>query len=86
MNFVPALVLFDLGVSQSVVSSQFCHDFSITRDTLSRTLRVLIPNERPVSATDVYQGCVVEIFGVEYPIYLISIMTGDVFVIAGWIC
>ena len=68
MNYVPALVLFDSGASRSFVLSLFCHGFSITRETLSRSLRVSIPDERPISATNVYQGYVLEIFNVGYRI------------------
>ena len=46
-------------------------------------LQVYIANEHGVSASVVYQGCVLEIFGVPYLIDLIPIHIGDVCVIVG---
>ena len=83
MNSMSALVLFDLGAIRSFVSSSFSQKFSILQETLSRPLRVSIPNERHFSATDVYRDCVLEIFGVGYPIDLIPIVMGDVCFIVG---
>ena len=62
MSFVLALMLFD----------------SDALETLCKPLRVSICDEHPVSATDIYRGCVLEIFGVSYPIDLIYITLGDV--------
>ena len=46
-------------------------------------LWVSIANEHGVSTSSVFQDCVLEIFGVPYPINLISIPMGDVCVIVG---
>ena len=46
-------------------------------------MRFSIANEYGVSASSVYQGCVMEIFGVPYPINLISIPIGDICMIMG---
>ena len=83
MNFVPALVLFDSGVSRSFVSLAFSRHISICREALSRPLRVSIADERVVYATEVIRGCVLEIFGVEFPIDLVPIAMGDICVIVG---
>ena len=53
---------------------------------MGKLLRVSISDERPVSTTDVYWGCVLEIFGVGYLIDLIPISMGDVYVIMGKDC
>ena len=83
MSFVPALVLFDSGASRSFVSLAFSQHISISREVLSRPLRVSIANEKAVYATEVIRGCVLEIFGVEFPIDLVPIAMGDVYVIVG---
>lgn len=46
-------------------------------------LRVFIANKHGVSASSVYRGCELEIFGVPFPIDLILIPMGDVRVIVG---
>ena len=46
-------------------------------------LCVSIANKHGVSTSVVYQGCVLEIFGVPYPIDRIPIPMGDVYVIVG---
>ena len=81
--FVLALVLFDSGASRSFVSLSLSKHISIHREALSRPLRVSIADERAVYATDVIRGCVLEIFGVEFPIDLVPIAMGDVCVIVG---
>lgn len=83
MNFIPALLLFESGASQSFVSSSFCYGFSIAQEALIRSLRVSIPDERPVSTTDIDRGCVLDIFGVGYLIDFIPIAMVDVYVIVG---
>ena len=45
--------------------------------------RVSITNEHGVSASSVYRVCVLEIFGVSFPIDLIPIPMWDVCVIVG---
>ena len=52
-------------------------------DDLQCPLRVSIANEHGVSASSVYRGCELEIFGVSFPIDLIPIPMGDVCVIVG---
>ena len=83
VNYVPALVLFDSGASRSFVSLAFSQHISISRETLSRPLRVSIADERVIYATEVIRGCVFEIFGVEFPTDLVPIAMGDVCVIVG---
>ena len=83
VNSIHALLMFDLGASRSFVSSSFCCDFSIRREALCRPLRISIPDEHPVFATNVYRGCVLEIFGVGYLIDLIPILMGYICVIVG---
>ena len=83
VSFVPALVLFDSGASRSFVSLAFSQHISVSREALSRPLRVSIADERAVYATEVIRGCVLEIFGVEIPIDLVPIAMGDVCVIVG---
>ena len=48
---------------------------------MSRPLRVSIADERAVYATDMIQGCVLEIFDVGFLIDLVPIAMGDVCVI-----
>jgi len=86
VNSMPALVLFDSGASRSFVSLAFSQHISISREPLSRPLSVSIAAERVVCATKVLRGCVLKIFGVEFPIDLIPIAMGDVCVIVGMDC
>ena len=51
VNSVPALVLFDSGASRSFVSSAFSQHISVSREALSRPLRVSIAKERVIYAT-----------------------------------
>ena len=83
MSSVPALVLFDSGASRSFISLAFSQHISISREALSRPLRVSIADERALYATEVIRGCVLEIFGVEFPIDLVPIAMGGVCVIVG---
>lgn len=83
VNSLPALVLFDSGMSRPCVSRSFSRGFSMTVGKLACPLPVSITNEHGVSTSSVYQGCVLEIFRVPYPIDLISISMGDVCVILG---
>ena len=80
MNSLPALVLFDSGASWSFVSQIFSGEFSVPVGELEYPLRVSIANEHGVSASLVYQGCELEIFGVSFLIDLILIPMGDVWV------
>ena len=73
VSYVPALVLFDSGAIWSFVSIAFSQHISIRREALDRPLRVFITDERAVYASDVHRGCVLEIFGVEFPIDLVPI-------------
>ena len=83
MNSVPALVLFDSGASRSFISLAFSQHISVSREALSQPLRVSIADERVIYATKVLRGCIVEIFGVDFPIDLIPIAMGGVCVIVG---
>ena len=83
VSSVPALVLFDSGASRSFISLDFSRHISIPREALSRPLQVSIADEREVCATEVIRGCVLEIFGVEFPIDLVPIAMRDVCVIVG---
>ncbi|CAH1431740.1 unnamed protein product [Lactuca virosa] len=83
VNSLPALVLFDSRVSRSFVSQSFSREFSVSVGELECPLRVSIANEHRVSASSVYRGCELEIFGVSFPIYLILIPMGEVCVIVG---
>ncbi|XP_023761115.1 uncharacterized protein LOC111909549 [Lactuca sativa] len=83
VNFVPALVLFDLGASQSFVLLSFSRSFSIPLEALSRPLRVSILDEHSVSASKIHRDYSLEIFGIGYQIDLIPIPIGDVSVIVG---
>ena len=83
VNSVPALVLFDSGASRSFVSLAFSQHIGVSRESLSRPLRVSIADEKVICATEVLRGCVLEIFGVGFPIDLIPIAMGDVCVIVG---
>lgn len=76
MSSIPTLALFDSGASRSFVSLAFSQHISIRREALSRTLRVSIADERAVYATDMIRRCVLEIFGVEFPIHLVPIAWG----------
>lgn len=71
LNFIHALVLFNWGASRSFVSTSFCRDFCIARETLNRSLRVTKAANCTVSTFEVYMDRVLEIFGVRFPIDLI---------------
>ena len=83
MNSLPALVLFDSGASRSFVSQSFSGEFCTPMSKLECPLRLSITNEHGVSASSVYRGCDLEIFGVSFPIDLIPIPMGEVCVIVG---
>ena len=83
VNSMPALMLFNSSVSQSFVSQSFGRSFDMTLGELQCPLRVSIVNEHAIYVSSVYQGCVLEIFGVSYLIDLILIPMGDVCVIVG---
>lgn len=83
MNSLPALELFDSSVSRSFVSLAFSQHISVSREALSRPLKISLADERVIYATEVLRGCVFKIFGVEFPIDLVPITMGDVCVIVG---
>ncbi|CAH1418425.1 unnamed protein product [Lactuca virosa] len=83
VNSLPALVLFDSGASRSFVSQTFSREFKVPVGELECPLRVSIANEHGVSASSIYRGCEMEIFGVPFKIDLIPIPMGDVCVIVG---
>ena len=83
VNSVPALVLFDSGASRSFVSLAFSQHLGTDREVMSQPLRVSIADEQVIYAADVIRGCVLEIFGVKFPIDLVPIAMGDVCVIVG---
>lgn len=83
VSSVPALVLFDSGASRSFISVTFSRHISIPREALSRPLQVSIADEREVCATEVMRGCVLEIFGVDFPIDLVPIAMRNVCFIVG---
>ena len=76
-------MLFYLGVICSFVSQSFSRGFGMTLGELECPLRVSIAKEHMVSMSSVYQGCVLVIFGVPYPIDLIHIHMGEVCMILG---
>ena len=61
----------------------FSMEFSVSVGELECPLRVTIANKHGVSASSVYRGCVLEIFGVSFPIDLILIPMWDMCVIVG---
>ena len=83
VNSLPALVLFDSGASRSFVSLTFSMEFGVPMDEFECSLRVSIANEHKVSASSVYRGCELDIFGVSFPIDLIPIPMGEVCIIVG---
>ena len=83
VNSFPALVLFRLGASRSFFSQLFSKEFAMPLGDLDCPFRVSIVNEHRVSASSVYQGCVLVIFGVSFLIDTIPIPMGDVCVIVG---
>ena len=87
MNSLPALALFDSGACRSFVSQLVSREFGVPEGELECPLRVSIANEHGVFAFSFYRGCKLEIFGVYFPIDLISIPMGEVCVIVGmdWI-
>ena len=78
MNSLPDLVLFDSGASR-----YFSRKFDISLGDLECPLRVSIANEHKVSTSSIFCDYTLEIFGVPYPIHLITIPMGDVYVIVG---
>ena len=81
MNSLPALVLFESGSSWSFVSWSFSREFVLPMGDLECPLQVSIANEHGDSDSSIYQGCILEIFRVSFPIDLILIPMGDVSVI-----
>ena len=78
VNSLPALVLFDLGAIRSFVSCSFGREYDMPIRELECLLLVSTPNKHGIFVSSVYQGCVLEICGVPYPIDLIPIPMGDV--------
>lgn len=74
VNFVPSLVLVNSGATRSFRSTSFNRGFSFPREPLDRPLIVAISDEHTILASNIYQVYVFEIFGVEFPIYLIPIV------------
>lgn len=64
VNSLLALMLVDSGANHSFVSQPFSMSFNISLGDLECPLQVFIANEQEVSALSIYQGCVMEIFGV----------------------
>lgn len=78
-----ALVLFDLGVSQSFVSSGFSRSFGIPLDALEHPMWIYVAFQERVPVTSVFLNFTLKIFGVIYPIDLVPIPMRDVSVIIG---
>ena len=68
VNSLPILVLYDSGASRYFVSRSFGRQFRFPLRELECLLRVSIANEHGVSISIVYQGCILEIFMVPFPI------------------
>lgn len=73
VNGLSAHVLFDSGASRSFVSLAFNKKFRDAPGTLGSPLEVEIPDDRNVSATRVFQGCVLNMFNKGFPINLVPI-------------
>lgn len=78
VNSIPGLMLFASGASRSFIST-----ISISHEALDRPLKVVVVDDRMVSASKVYRGYVLDIFGVRFSIDLIPIVMEDVWVIVG---
>lgn len=78
MNSLPDLVLFDSGASR-----YFSRKFDISLGDLECPLRVSIANEHKVSTSSIFCDCILEIFRVLYPIDLIPIPIGGIYVSIG---
>ena len=83
VSYLLALMLFDSGASRSFVYLSFSGHVSVRRKVVSRPLRVSIADEHAILATNVFRGCVFEIFGFQFLIDLVPIAMGDVSVIVG---
>lgn len=83
MSFVLAWVLFGSGASRPFVSTSLCRGFNVAHEALAQSLKVDISVDITVLVIEVYRDCVVEIFGVGFPIDLIPIAVRDVCVVAG---
>ena len=73
VNGMSSLVLFDSEVSRSFVSLVFCKSFFIPHGALDHPLVVESADAHIASASRVYQGCVLEIFDMKFPIDLVHI-------------
>lgn len=58
-------------------SSSFSRDFCAPLESFNRALEVVIVDDRLISASNVYRDCMLEIFGVGFPIDLILIPMRD---------
>lgn len=76
-------MLFDYGAGRSFVSSLFNKDFCVPFGSLDRPLEVAIPDNCKIFVSDVYCECMLEIFGVGFPIDLIPSLMRYVCVIVG---
>lgn len=81
VNSMHALVLFESGTSQSFVSLSFKRSFDVALGVLDFLLHIFITYRCKVSTTSVFFDCVLEIFGVHFPIELSPIPMGNVCVI-----
>ncbi|KAJ9551973.1 hypothetical protein OSB04_016018 [Centaurea solstitialis] len=79
-------VLFDTRATWSYVSHKFCKDFQIELGKLDRPVTIDVAAEKEHVVERVYQGCTIDIFGVQYNINLIPVpMNGiDVVVRIDW--
>lgn len=65
------------------VSQSFSWDFDIISGSWSVRWEFPSPTKKKVSASSVFRGCTLQIFGMPYPIDLIPIPMVDVRVIVG---
>lgn len=77
------LLLFNTSSGWFFVSLSFNKSYFVTRGALDCPFEVAITNDRTVLAWRIYRNCVLDIFGVRFPIDLIHILMGDVCVIVG---
>lgn len=73
MNGVPALVLLDSGTTRSFVSLALGNIFGDTPGELDYPLKLEITDDRPMQVSRVHRGCVLELFGERYLVYLVHV-------------
>ncbi|XP_024995929.1 uncharacterized protein LOC112529085 [Cynara cardunculus var. scolymus] len=83
VNFVPAHVLFDSGVSCSFVSNTFYQHLHMPPSALEDALIVEIANGNRVLVREIVRGCVLEIEGKEFKVNLIPMSIGGFDIIIG---